>query len=98
MGFRAPARREPISGGSNHHPLCSHGSCASIDGGGIENGPPLHLPSPFEGRKKIFFAIIARIFDDQKSEIFLYDFLFFAVCGVKTGQKLFLRWGEKSVS
>ena len=97
-GFRALARREPISGGSNHHPLCSHGSCASIDGGGIENGPPLHLPSPFEGRKKIFFAVIARIFDDQKSENFLDDFLFFAVCGVKTGQKLFLRRGTKSVS
>ena len=48
--------------------------------------------------KKIFFAIIARIFDDQKSEIFWDDFLFFAVCGVKTGQKLFLRRGEKSVS
>ena len=59
-GFRALARREPISGGSNHHPLCSHGSCASIDGGGIENGPPLHLPSPFEGRKFFFFAIIAK--------------------------------------
>jgi len=97
-GFSGASSSGTHSGGSNHHPLCSHGSCASIDGGGIENGPPLHLPSPFEGRKKNCFAIIARIFDDQKSENFLDDFLFFAVCGVKTGQKLFLRWGEKSVS
>ena len=28
----------------------NHGSCASINGGGIENGPLRHLPSPFEGR------------------------------------------------
>ena len=77
MGFRAPARREPISGGSNHHPLCSHGSCASIDGGGIENGPPLHLPSPFEGRKKKLFCYHCAHFRRPKIGKFFGRFFIF---------------------